>query len=60
MADYTNKCGTCVYFEKRENTKSGWCHKRKYQEDVACDLNHPYPIYSMSRDKCLCYSKQEV
>ena len=60
MTDYNNKCGTCAYFERNGSTKRGWCHKRKYGEDVACDPSHPYPEYSMSRLKCHCYDKRKI
>ena len=55
MADYKNKCGTCVYWDRDRDTKHGWCHKRKYSSDVACDPEHPYPVYEASRGKCRSY-----
>lgn len=55
MADYRNKCGSCLYWERDKNTKHGWCKKRKYEPDVACDPEHPFPVYSASHAKCQRY-----
>lgn len=55
MADYRNKCGSCLYWERDKNTKHGWCHRREFEPDVVCDQEHPFPVYSASRAKCPCY-----
>lgn len=55
MGDYRNKCGSCLYWERDKNTKHGWCNKRKFEPDVVCDPEHPFPVYSASHAKCPCY-----
>ena len=58
MVDYSEKCGTCIYFERNGETRRGWCHMRKYGAEVFFDRKHPYPLYSMSRAKCAKYIKR--
>lgn len=50
-----NKCGSCKYFIKIENTCQGECLKNPYSDDVVHDAKHPYWIIPRSRKKCIFY-----
>ena len=54
------RCGTCEWFEQEKGTKHGWCHAYRYDTAlVACDNNHPFPIYNQSRARCKKYRAKE-
>lgn len=57
--DYTGKCGSCKWFERRGEERCGWCHKRPYGNHIVCDRKHPYMTVPMSRQRCKDYLPKE-